>query len=116
MIFMAGKNEKTVKIAPLSEALEILEKREKEGEFGYEQTLALDYAKKFSKVGVSEANKMKKQLEELGISEKIAVSIVNVMPMDVVQVKQILANEKKALEPEIADKAFAIVEGNRSKG
>lgn len=116
MIFMAGKNEKTVKIVPLSEALEILEKREKEGEFGYEQTLALDYSKKFSKLTNNAAEKMKKQLEELGISEKIAVSIVNVMPMDVTQVKHILANEKKALEPEVADKAFAIVESNRSKG
>lgn len=113
---MAGKNEKTAKIATLPEALEILEKREKEGEFGYEQTLALDYLKKFSKANPGSVGKMEKQLIELGMSEKIAVSIINVMPMDVTQTKQILANEKKALEPEVADKAFAIVESNRSKG
>jgi DNA-directed RNA polymerase subunit F len=116
MISMAGKSEKTTKIATLPEALEILEKREKEGEFGYEQTLALDYAKKFSKITAGNTEKMKKELEELGISEKIAVSIINVMPMDLTQTKQILVNEKKALEPEVAEKAFAIVESNRSKG
>ena len=111
-----ARNEKTTRIATLPEALEILEKREKEGEFGYEQTLALDYAKKFSKVSSGSAAKMKEQLMELGITEKIAISIINVMPMDVTQMKQILANEKKEIEPEVADKAFAIVESNRSKG
>ncbi|HUB92620.1 MAG TPA: RNA polymerase Rpb4 family protein [Candidatus Saccharimonadales bacterium] len=116
MIFMSGKNERTTKIATLPEALEILTKREKEGEFGYEQTLALDYAKKFSKADSENVEKIKKQLMELEISEKIAISIINVMPMDVTQMKQILANEKKALEPEVADKAFAIVESNRIKG
>lgn len=116
MMFMSARNDKTAKIVSLPEAFQILEDREKEGEFGYEQTLALDYAKKFSKIEASKVAKLKKELEEFGISEKIAISIVNVMPMDVTQMKQILANEKKALEPEIADKAFALVESSRSKG
>ncbi len=116
MMFMSGRNDKMARIVALPEALEILEKREKEGEFGYEQTLALDYAKKFSKIDEPKAAELKKELQELGMSENIAISIVNVMPMDVTQVKQILANDKKELEPETADKAFALVEGNRSKG
>ncbi len=112
---MAGKNEKTVRLAALPEALEILEKREKEGEFGYEQLLALEYSRKFSTIAKGGVEKAKKQLQELGISEKTAVSILNVMPMDVMQTKQILANEKTVPEPEVADKAFAIVESNRIK-
>lgn len=113
---MPAKNLKSAKIATLPEALEILEKREKEGEFGYEQTLALDYAKKFAKQSAESALKVKKELEELGLSEKIAVMMANLSLIDINQVKQILANEKKALEPEVADKAFAVVESNRSKG
>lgn len=113
---MPGKNARTARLVTLPEALDVLQEREKEGEFGYEQTLVLDYLKKFSKADSDKVEKIKKELQELRISERIAVSIVNVMPMDVVQTKQILANEKKELEPEVADKAFAIVEGNRKKG
>ena len=116
MIFMAEKDEKVGKIVSLAEALEILEEREKDGEFGYEQTLALDYAKKFSKINTKGADSLRKKLEEIGISHKIAVSITNIMPLDVIQVKQILANEKKEMDPAVADKAFSLVEENRSKG
>ena len=42
---MASNEEKIGRIVSLAEARDILEKREKEGDFGYEQTLALDYAK-----------------------------------------------------------------------
>ena len=38
------------------------------------------------------------------------------MPLDVIQVKQILANEKKEMDTAVADKAFSLVEENRSKG
>ncbi len=114
-MFMAGKNGKTVRLVALPEALKILENREKEGEFGYEQLLALEYSRKFSKISEDDVEKAKKQLQELGISEKTAVSMLNVMPMDVTQTRQILANEKTVPEPEVADKAFAIVESNRIK-
>jgi hypothetical protein len=42
VIFMASNEEKIGRIVSLAEARDILEKREKEGDFGYEQTLALD--------------------------------------------------------------------------
>ncbi len=113
---MASNEEKIGRIVSLAEARDILEKREKEGDFGYEQTLALDYAKKFSVIDTKQSESLKKKLEELGISEKIAVSIANIMPLDIMQIKQILANEKKEVEPETAEKAFSLVEASRSKG
>jgi DNA-directed RNA polymerase subunit F len=113
---MVGRNGKIGKVATLPEALEILEKREKEGEIGYEQQLALEYAKKFTKLEPEKAAKMKKELEALGISEKIAVSITNIIPVDLMQLKQILANEKKELPPEVAEKAMAVVESYKPKG
>ena len=110
---MAGKEERSAKVATLAEALEILGKREKGGEFGYEQQLTLEYAKKFSKLDADKSLKLKKELEELGISEKIAVSLVNVMPIDLMQLKQILANDKKELDASVAEKAMAEVEKAR---
>lgn len=111
------RNERSTKAATMAEALEILEMREKEGgEFGYEQQVTHEYLKKFSKLKPESSVKIKKELEALGISDKIAITIVNVMPVDLMQLKQVLANEKKELEPEVAEKAFAIVEANRSKG
>lgn len=115
-MIMAARNGKSSRIATMPEALEILEKREKEGEFGYEQQLALEYAKKFSKEKPEDALKMKKELEALEISVKGATSIVNIMPMDLMQLKQILANEKKEVEPGIAEKAMAIVDTYKAKG
>ncbi len=113
---MASNEEKIGRIVSLAEARDILEKREKEGDFGYEQTLALDYAKRFSTIDTKQSESLKKKLEELGISEKVAVSIANIMPLDIMQMKQILANEKKDVEPDIAEKAFSLVEAGRSKG
>ncbi len=112
---MASKKENAQVLVSLPEALEILEQREKDGDFGYEQTLALDYLKKFSKTSVSSAEKARKQLQELGISEKTSVSMINVMPTDIMQVKQILVNEKSGAEPETAEKAFAVLDAARKK-
>lgn len=110
---MAGREERPAKVATLAEALEILEKREKEGEFGYEQQLTFEYAKKFSKLDAGKSVKLKKEIEELGVSEKIAASVVNVMPIDLMQLKQILANDKKELDASVAEKAMAAVEKAR---
>ncbi len=113
---MGEKRERTARIATLPEVLKILEKREKEGDFGYEQSLALEYTKKFSKIESGAIDKAREALVGLGISEKVSANIINVMPVDIMQLKQILASEKKALEPEVADKAFSVVESSRAKG
>ncbi len=112
---MSSNNEKSSRLSSIPEALEILKARKKDGELGYEQTLAHDHAEKFAKLDVAQSRKLAKEIEDLGLSAKAAVSIADTMPVDIIQMKQILANEKKSVEPETAEKAMAIVEKHRSK-
>jgi DNA-directed RNA polymerase subunit F len=112
---MSSNNDKHTRLASISEALETLETRKKDGDLGYEQTLAYEHAKKFAKLDTEKGKKMAKELEGLGLSAKAAVSIADTMPIDMLQLKQILANEKKTVEPETAEKAMAIIEKHRGK-
>ena len=112
---MIGKEQKSKRLASLPEALEMLENRKNAGELGYEQQLAYDYAKKFSKLDSKKANEMKKELEALELGDKTIASILDVMPIDIMQLKQILANEKKGTGEGVAEKALGIVESYRSK-
>jgi DNA-directed RNA polymerase subunit F len=112
---MIGKEAKLERLASIPEVLEVLEARKEGGELGYEQQLAYEYAKKFSKVEGKDARTMGKELEELGLSAKTAVAIVNVMPLEMMQLKQILANEKKEVGEDVAAKAMAVIEQRRGK-
>ncbi len=89
------------KFLTVEEAKELLEKRRKDAELGYEQQNALDYLEKFAKLSKSEAEKMRKELEALGIlSEKQVVWLVNVAPSKEETVKAILGQEKLELGTE----------------
>ena len=89
------------KFLTLEEAKELLEKRKKDGELGYEQQNALDYLEKFAKLGKGESEKMRKELEGLGIlTEKQVVWLVNVVPSKEDTVKAILGQEKLELSAE----------------
>lgn len=108
---MIGKTNGDSRLVSISEVQEILEDRQKDGELGYEQTLAFDYAKKFNKLSKSEANKMKKELEGMGLSEKLALKMIEIMPLDASQLKLILAMDKSRAptEDETVNKLVAVV-------
>jgi DNA-directed RNA polymerase subunit F len=106
---MIGKNGSDTRIATVSDVLEILEERKKEGgEMGYEQELAYEYAKKFAKLSAKEAEKMKKELLEQGISEKTAAKVIETMPSDIIQLRQVLIIEKKSVEEETVGKLMEV--------
>ncbi len=112
---MIGKNGSESQVVSLPEVLEILEARKKAGELGYEQQLAYDYAKKFAKLDEGKSKKMRKELEELGLSAKGATKVVDIMPLDITQLKQVLIIEKKTVEDDVVTKALAVVESYRGK-
>ena len=91
---MAGKKRSDTRLASVPEVLNILEDRKKDGELGYEQTLAYEYATKFSQVKESDAKKMMKELVELGLDEKLALKMVEIMPDNASLVKLVLAMDK----------------------
>lgn len=112
---MIGKSETEKRPVTSAEALEILEKRSKDSELGYEQKLAYDHIKKYVAISIGDAKKMVKELMEYGVSEQTAIKIADVMPLDVTQLKHILAKEKKTFEEDEISKMMDIVQSHRGK-
>ena len=108
-------SDKSAKATSIPEALEILETRKKDGELGYEQQLSYEHVKKFAQLSPEKAITLRKELEALGISQKACVSLVDTMPTDIVQVRQVLINEKTTPPEGTAEKAFETIEKNRGK-
>jgi DNA-directed RNA polymerase subunit F len=112
---MIGKNQSEKKPVPSAEAMEILEERKKGSDLGYEQKLAYEHIKKFSTVGAGEAAKMVKELMQYGVSEATAIKIVDIMPIEVLQLKHILTREKKTFEEDEISKMMEVVKSHRGK-
>lgn len=92
---------KSSKPLPISEAKEILSKRSKEGELGYEQSQAFENTEKFAKF---KPDKVKKLVETLTnnekISEGLAVKIIDICPSDPSTLKAILVKDRIELSEE----------------
>lgn len=112
---MIGKNQSEKKPVASAEALEVLEERKKDGELGYEQKLAYDHIKKFAGVSAEEAKKIARELAAYGVSEYTAIKIVDIMPIDILQLKHILAKEKKTFEEDEVSKMMDIVKSHKAK-
>jgi DNA-directed RNA polymerase subunit F len=113
---MIGKGKADSRLATIPQVLEILDARQEAGgELGYEQELTHTYAKMFAKIDAKEAEKMKKEIVELGISEKTAVKIIEIMPSDIIQLRQTVIIEKKSVDEEILLKVMEVVSRYRGK-
>ena len=110
---MAGKKRSGTRLAAMPEVLDILHGRKKDGELGYEQQLTFEYAEKFSKLKESDAKKMKKDLEGLGIDSKLALKFVEIGPDEPNLVKLILAMDKnrQPTPDETVAKIIEVVKG-----
>lgn len=87
--------------ASVSEVKDILKKREKEGELGYEQQLSLEYSDNFSKHSKTEAEKLTKQIMKNGkINEETAIKLVDLFPTNADLVRAILLKDKIELNDE----------------
>jgi len=99
---MIGKEISPGKPVPISLVKEILNKREKSGvELHYEQKLALEYSRKFAKLGGGDAKKLSEELMGLGIprfKDRHAVKITDIMPVDDEAVKALFAKESISLK------------------
>jgi DNA-directed RNA polymerase subunit F len=95
MILMIGKGASEIRPATLSEVAKILEKRQgTAGEFGFEQQTSLDYAKKFGRLKVSDAQEMQSELEKLELKNETAVKITDILPSTKAQLLLILSKDK----------------------
>ncbi|MEK6953432.1 MAG: hypothetical protein AABX01_00365 [Candidatus Micrarchaeota archaeon] len=88
---------KVIEEKPISyaHARDLLAKRKKDSELGYEQQNTLDHLEKFAKLTEAESEKLAKELAELNIlSDKQVMELVNNLPSKEDLVKTILSKEK----------------------
>ena len=92
---MIGKGAREIRPATLAEVNKILNDRQGRGggEFGFEQQTALDYAKRFSHLKLSDAEGMMKELVEIGMKPDAAAKTVDILP-NKSQLMLILAKDK----------------------
>ncbi|MDE1822997.1 MAG: hypothetical protein KGI00_00925 [Candidatus Micrarchaeota archaeon] len=112
---MIGKKQASSRMVSIADVLDILEERKKDGELGYEQQIEYEHAKKFSKLSKKEAEKMKAELMENGMLEKTALKTVEIMPVDITQLKLILVMDRLTPDDEACKKLMGIVESYRGK-
>jgi DNA-directed RNA polymerase subunit F len=112
---MIGKEHSEPNAVSMPEALSILEERKKEGELGYEQEITYEHVKKFAKLGRSDAEKMAKELSDFGISKKGIAKIIDIMPISVLQLKQVLIIERRNLDEDVIAKIFETIEKYRKR-
>ncbi len=104
---MIGKGANEVRPATLSEVAKILERRQgTAGEFGFEQQTTLDYARKFGRLKVSEAQEMQSELEKTGLKNETAAKLVDMLPAPKAQLLLILSKDKS----EIGEKKLGEIE------
>lgn len=93
---MIGKELISSKPVTVPEAGEIVASIE--GEHTYEQKATAEYVKRVAHVDAEKARDAVKKLVELGISEELAVKIVNIWPRDRIDLYTVLAKEEGVTE------------------
>lgn len=109
---MIGKDVKGPNQVPLYEVIAIIEERKKHGELGYEQTIALEHAEKFS-ADKAKYEKAKKELEEIGLSAALAMKVLDIMPKNAFVIKHLIGKESESLGDEDVNKILAIVKKHK---
>lgn len=100
----------TERIISDSEARQVLEKKEKDGELKTVQKNSLDVLKKFAKKDPADIKKLVEQLVAMGkLRDKQVIAIANFLPEDKDDLRAILHKEYTNLTPEEADSVVKIV-------
>ena len=114
---MIGKEVEKSSVAAVPEALEIMEERQKDGALAYEQQLAYDHAKSAlsAKLSKEKLKAFKEELKEAGLDERMAVKVIDIMPINEDQLKNVLLMFKKEVNDAMLKKVMQAVEKYRAK-
>ncbi|MGC8651934.1 MAG: hypothetical protein ACP5UH_01640 [Candidatus Micrarchaeia archaeon] len=108
---MIGKEVTGKRTATIDEVLDILEERKKSGELTYEQQLALEHTKKFAHQK-QELGRVKKELAGMNmLKDDCIAKILEIMPNNVMLLKQILAGCRNTLDDDTVNKIFSVIKG-----
>ena len=105
---MIGKELISSKPITVPEAGEIVQSIE--GEPTYEQKATMEYVKRVAHVDTEKARAAVEKLVELGLSEELAVKIINVWPKDKIDLYTVLAKEEGVTE-DLYDKILEVLQG-----
>ena len=104
---MIGKGANEVRPATLAEVVKVLEKRQGTiGEFGFEQQTTLDYAKRFAKLKLSDAQELCEELAKLGLKPETAAKVTDILPANKAQLALIIVKDRA----EVSDKKIGEIE------
>lgn len=93
---MIGKKMISSRPVSLEEAKEILKERTEGKTPTYEQSLTLEYVKKFAKLSKTKEEKLLQELKALEeVSEELAVKIVDILPKDIDSLRLIVPKSAK---------------------
>ncbi len=116
MIGKEVKEKKPITIAKVREKLEERkEQLEDEEELSYEQKTTLQYAQKFGKADSEREEKAVEEIKDLGVDEKLAVRLVNLMPFNKDQVNLVFEKERFDIDEEETEKVLKIIDDLREE-
>lgn len=103
---------KSSKPVTLSEVKDLLSKRKKDGELGYEQSETLAYCEKFVKEDAKASRKLADRImkENGKINEEIAARLVDIKPRKPDTLKAILLKDKIELSEEELNAIFNLLQ------
>ncbi|MBN1160168.1 MAG: DNA-directed RNA polymerase subunit F [Candidatus Diapherotrites archaeon] len=107
---MIGKKILDKKYVSLPAVMKMLNERLGENEPSYEQEATLKYVDKFAKISSEAAEKMAKELIDLGfLDDKEVVKVIDIMPQDYDDINAIVQRRTGVLETSDAQKIIDIV-------
>ena len=99
-----------IKAVSMPEAKDILSSREKDKELTYEQKLALEHLKKFTRLKPTDSKKFLDDLMSIiRMSDETMVQIVNLLPKNPDELRMIFARERFSLKEEEIAKILEII-------
>ena len=108
---MIGKEVIKSEPIPSSEVKEILENFAEENELNYQQNVTLNHLARFKRYSAEDAEEIYQRLkDEFGLRERVAVHIVDMVPVDLADMRLIFAKEPSKTTKEDMEKILEMLE------
>ena len=108
---MIGKEIVGREVIPGASVKKILEDYSEENELTYEQNLTLNHLARFDMYSVEDAEELFQRLkDDLGLRDKVAALIVNLIPKDLADLRLIFAKEPTKIDKEDMEKILSLVD------
>lgn len=107
---MIGKRISKQTPVTLAEVKEVLSSRRDVGELLYEQNIALDHSRKFSRLSLDKAQALVKELVDAGVREDLACKLADVLPKSTQEIRALFSKERFTSDAEELKKILVIIQ------